>query len=399
MDEKTEVLNIVDSVAARIIEISDALHDHPEVGSQEYKSFELLTLELMGHGFEVEKGLAGMTTAFKATLTEREGGPTIALLPEYDALPELGHACGHNIIAAACVGAAIALSKVVPKLNGTVLVIGAPDEEGTGVYTDGKVRLIKAGFFDKVDASLSIHPSSKNSVGGKSLAMYDFTIVFKGKPAHAAVAPHEGINALDAVVLTFNGINALRQHMKPSARIHGIVIKGGAAPNIIPDYASARFYVRSDDRTYLKEIIRKVKDCARGAALATGAGVDFVEKGTYVDEGVLENMLPNHVLSQVLKQNMTALGLELKTEPPDPPLGSTDFGNVSHRVPSAVASIAIAPEGMAVHTREFAAAARSDAAHKGVIFGAKVLAATTVELLTNPELVRKAKQEFSEIKH
>jgi amidohydrolase len=397
LHEKTEALNVIDSMAATIIEISDTLHDHPELGSQEYKSVDLLTSELNRHGFEVETGLAGMNTAFKATFRGRENGPTIALLPEYDALPELGHACGHNIIAAGCTGAAIALSRIVPKLNGTVLLIGAPDEEGTGEYTDGKVRLIKAGLFDEVDAALSIHPSWHNSVGERSLAMYDFAIVFKGKAAHAAVAPHEGINALDAVVLTFNGISALRQHLKTSARIHGVVTEGGIAPNIIPDHASARFYVRSEERVYLKEIVRRVKDCARGAALATGAKVDFAEKGIYIDEGFLENMIPNPILDEALKQNMIALGLEMKA--PGPPAGSTDVGNVSHRVPSAVAHIAIGPEELAPHTREFATAAGSDAGHKGLIAGAKVLAMTTIDLLTDLELMQKAKKEFSETRH
>jgi amidohydrolase len=308
----------------------------------------------------------------------------VAILAEYDALPGLGHACGHNLIGAAAVGAGLAMQSALSELAGTVQVIGTPGEEGGG----GKAIMVDGGVFDGVDAAMMVHPSSKNLTRRSSLTSYKIQIEFFGKPAHAAAKPDEGINALEAMILTYNGINALRQHLRDDARIHGIITHGGDAPNIVPEYTAARFYVRAADSPYTVEVIEKIRGCAEGAALATGARLEFSEYAPHYDD-----RLPNHKLYDLAEANMAALDLELAA--PDERMGSSDMGNVSQVVPSMHPYVAIGPEEMGGHTAEFCAAAGSPAGHEGMIKAAKLMAMTAVDLLAEPANLAEAKEEFA----
>jgi amidohydrolase len=316
----------------------------------------------------------------------QQAGPAVAFLAEYDALAGLGHACGHNIIAAAAVGAGLAMGTVLGELSGTIQVIGTPAEEGGG----GKAIMVDAGVFDDVAAAMMIHPSGRNLLGRKALTAYGVTVEFFGKSAHAAAMPDEGINALDAILLTFAGINALRQHLRDDARIHGIISHGGDAPNIIPDYTQAELIVRAADTPYATEVLDKVQACAEGAALATGARLEFKLSGPRYDA-----RLPNPRLVELFKANLEALGLQVEIATGKERLGSSDIGNVSQVVPTIHPYIAIAPDEVGGHTIEFREAAASAAGHEGLIHAAKALAMTAIDLLDEPENLAEAQRAFA----
>jgi amidohydrolase len=384
--------SVAAAVSARqetLIELADTLHANPEIAFEEYESAALLSQVLEEHGFALERGVAGLDTAFMATLEGQGSGPTVALLAEYDALPGLGHACGHNLIAGAAIGAGLAMQTVMPKLAGTLQVIGTPAEEGGG----GKGIMVDRGVFDRVDAAMMFHPSHQTKIGCRSLASYKVFIEFHGKPAHAGARPDEGINALEALILTYNGINALRQHLRDDARVHGVITHGGDAPNIVPKYAAARFYVRAADSGYCTEVFEKVRACAEGAALATGSRLSFTEYAPRYDA-----MMPNPVLAAIIEANMAALGLEVAAPDPDQRMGSTDMGNVSQVVPAEHPYISIGPEEIGGHTAEFEQAAGSAAGHEGMIKAAKMLAMTAVDLLAEPENLEQARQAFAKQK-
>ncbi|MDP2872097.1 MAG: M20 family metallopeptidase [Bacillota bacterium] len=388
---KKAVAEEIDALAPRLIGISDDIHAHPEIRFEERYAAKLLADTLEGGGLAVERGTAGMETAFKGETGTGQGGPAVAILGEYDALPVLGHACGHNIMGTAAVGAGLALAKVMSGdaaraagLNGRLLVLGTPAEEGGG----GKVIMLREGVLEGVDAALIVHPGNANRAHAESIASFKMDIRFHGRPAHAAASPHQGINALDALVLTYSAISALRQQLKPDVRIHGIITKGGDAPNIIPELTEGSFIIRSADKAYNQEVIAKVKDCARGAALQTGATVEFVETGIPYDP-----MKSNTVLEDLHRHNMGALGL---SEPAEPRrgAGSTDMGNISQALPAIHPSIAIGPATLVGHTREMCDASRSEEGHRAVINAAKCMAMTALDLFLRPELVEKAWAEF-----
>lgn len=386
--EKQQIWQAIDSVAERLYEISDWMYQHPEIGHQEREAAKLLTAELAKHGFSVEAPYATMETAFKAVYQGKGEGPTIAILAEYDALPGIGHGCGHNIIGCAAIGAAIGLKEGWPDFPGTLIVFGSPAEEGAVDNAGGKVILVENGAFQGVDAAMMIHPSGRNALGGTSNAREAMEITFKGKPAHAAGAPHEGINALDAAIQTFNGWNALRQHLKPDVRIHGIIKEGGLAPNIVPERAVIRMYARAAEASYLAEVVEKVKNCARAGALATGATVEFRQTAkTY------KNILSNQLLQSVFKQNVEELG-EAILPSAGGGAGSTDMANVSHEIPAIHPYIGIATGKIVGHSQEMANATITAEGHKGLLVGAKALAGAAADLFANPELLAKAKQEF-----
>jgi len=391
---KKKIKENVDGFKDRLFSISDGMYEEPELGFQEFKSSMMLVTFLRESGFQVETGVAGMLTAFRAVKKGNNGGPTVAILAEYDALPEIGHGCGHNIIGTAACGAGAALASLMDEIGGTLVVLGTPAEEGAVDGAGGKVNMVEAGVFKEVDAAMMIHPSQQDSVMNTSNARVAMEISFKGKPAHAAGAPHEGINALDAAILTFNNWNALRQHVKPDVRIHGIITKGGVSPNIIPEYAEIRMYCRAEDMEYLKEVEAKVRKCAEGAALATGATVSFrYTAHTY------SNLITNSVLAQAFADNLADLGRVVLPPVKRAGGGSTDMGNVSHVVPSIHPYIAICKPGEATsHSREFAKATLTEMGHKGLLDGAKALAMTACDVLTNPELLAKIKAEFESVK-
>src|SRR5690242_16953312 len=266
---KTQIAQAVDRLADDLESLSRRIHDHPELAYQEVQACGWLSEYLAGHGFKVERGVAGVETAFRATL-ETGAGPTIAILCEYDALPAIGHACGHNVIATSGAGAGAALAAMREALPaGRIQVIGTPAEEGGG----GKVRLINGGVFQRVDAAMMIHGFDRWILHQDLLGIVRVGFEFTGKAAHASADPWEGVNALDAVIQTFNNVSMLRQQIRPEARIHGIVTQGGAAANIIPEFASAIFYVRAPELEYVWALQKRLIACAEGAAQATGCTV------------------------------------------------------------------------------------------------------------------------------
>lgn len=385
---KSAALATIDAIAPRLFEISDWMYAHPELGLQEREAVARLTAELERHGATVERGIAGLETAFRARFATPLQEPTVAILAEYDALPEVGHGCGHNIIATSAIGAGIALGSLAGELPGTVVVLGCPAEESAVPDAGGKIPLIEHGYFDDVDAAIMIHPGTSDHVPlDSSLVAYGLLFEFHGKPSHAAAAPHEGINALDAVIQTFNGISALRQQLRPDVRIHGVITHGGAAPNVIPAYTAARFRVRAADPVYAREVVDKVVRCAQAGALAAGARLEWRQ---YIKP--YQNMIPNHQVAGVIAQSLGELGVK-PAERTREGSGSTDFGNVSHVVPAAQATIRICDDDITWHSKEVAASTVSDEGHQAIVRGAKVLALSAIELLCRPEILRSARDE------
>lgn len=390
MDTKNLILESVESLSNRLIEISHEIHKNPEISNQEVFACNLLCEELNHHGFTIEKDIAGHKTGFIATKSSNKPGATIGYLAEYDALPGLGHACGHNIIGATSVGAAIALGSVIEDIGGTVKVFGTPAEEG-GVNGSAKASYVKAGVFNDVDVAMMIHPDSHNHTTPSSLAIAPMDFEFFGKPAHAAGCPEEGINALDALLLFYNGIAALRQQLTSDIRIHGVILDGGKAANIIPDYTRARFYLRAATVEGLQVLIQKVKNIAEGSALATGC----TTQATHIQH-VLDNLSPNSVLDDVFSSTLQELGESITNS--DSGMGSTDAGNVSHVIPTIHPTLSISNTTIPAHTVEFEQACISKKADDSIILGAKTLALTGLKVLTEPTLLDSIKATFESTK-
>lgn len=376
----------VQSLQSKLWEMSDYLYHHPELGDQEYNSMKLLVEFLEEHDFTVETGTVGRPTAFKAVYDSKKPGPTIAYLSEYDALPGIGHGCGHNMIGTMGAGAGVLLSKIIDDIGGRVVVLGTPAEETNGA----KVPMAEQGVFNDIDVAMILHPSDESYESGESLAMDAIQFDFRGKSSHAAAAPEQGINALDAAIQLFNGINALRQHVTSDVRIHGIIKEGGLAANVVPDKAVAQFYVRAKDRKNLNEVVEKVKNIAQGAALMTGAQL-------YIDNYELsyDNMITNLTLSQLFTENLLSTGIAEVKKSRDS-YGSIDMGNVSHVVPAIHPYIGLDSPGLSAHTQEFADLTITDNSHKVLAQGALALAQTGYDLITNEELLKKVKDEFYE---
>ena len=383
--QKQAVIKEVDRLRSELLEISRFLHANPELAFEEHKAAERLSRTMEKYGFSVERSVAGLPTAFTASRASTEG-PTIAFLAEYDALPGLGHACGHNLIAAGSVGAGLALKAALGEVGGRVLVVGCPAEEKGG----GKIPLVESGVFRSVDAAMLVHPSNRTEIVKRALGMRDVQVEFFGKASHAAATPHLGINALDAVILTFTNINALRQQIRPDARIHGIITHGGKAPNIIPDHAAALFYVRALDMAYLEELYQKVLGCFEAAAMATGTRHQVKRAGSDYHPHKI-----NYALAELFRKNLEALGSQVDQGPEDRDLGSTDVGNVSQAVPTVQPMIAICGPSVACHMPEFAVASASRAGEEGMLLAATAMALTGLDLLRDRDALRRVKQEFA----
>lgn len=380
---KNAVVREVDARLGQLTELSLRLHANPEVGFQETKAAGWLTQYLADNAFSVETGICDLPTAFRAVYGT--GEPRIAILAEYDALPEMGHACGHNVIAVSAVGAGVASKAAVDRLGGSVLVLGTPAEEIYG----GKALMLERGAFDSVDLAMMVHPGTHDAAITQALACQTLDVEFFGRPSHAAAYPELGINALEAMLQSFAAINSLRQHIKDRARIHGIITDGGEAANIVPAHSAANFIVRAEDNEYLGELKRRVIACFEGAALASGARLEY--RWAEVQYSAMRN---NLTLASLFQQNMEALGRRIKLADPDSSFGSTDMGNVSQVVPGIHPRVAIAPEGIVVHSPEFAQAAASEAGSRGLSDAAKAMAMTVVDLLASPETVGRVKEEF-----
>lgn len=382
---KEHILSFIEENKDQFISLSRRIWENPELGHQEYKACDWLTNALKEHNFEVEIGTGGLATGFRGEYDSKLPGPTVAYLCEYDALPEIGHACGHNLIGVMSLAAGISISKVIKDTGGKVIVFGTPAEETSG----GKVTYADQGLFDSVDVALMVHPSQYYEKSGTSKAMEAIQFDFYGKSAHAASHPEDGVNALDAVIQTFTNINALRQQTTDDVRIHGIISEGGKAPNIIPDRAQTQFYVRTNQMGTLEKTVEKVINCARGAALATGCRLEVTKH-----EFGYANLITNEVLSSVYNDNLIQLGVpevEIKSGLSH---GSNDMGNASQRVPAIHPYIKVPNAPYPVHTTEFRDAVGSEDGMKTLILGAKTLAATGYDILTQKEILEKIKEEF-----
>lgn len=365
------------------IELNDYLADNPEVSGEEFKSSKKIVDLLREHGYQVEYPFAGYETAFRAKLGNKTYKRNIAILTEYDALPEIGHACGHCTSAAISILTALAVKDMQEELDANIEIIGTPVEE-----TDGaKCTMAKNGVFDKYDMALMVHLYGENLISPNLLALDSFMYTFHGKSAHASADPWEGINALNAVQLMFHAIDMLRQHVKPDVRMHGVIKNGGLAPNIVPEIASAEFYIRSLDRNYLNELGKKVDDCAKGAAIATGTTFEKTPTAESYD-----NLKPNKIGLLALAETYEELGLEIGDT--EKVFGSSDAGNVSMVCPAFHPLLQIVDASVALHTREFEKGVRSQRAYEGIETGAKILSLQILKIFTDEEKFQAMKQDF-----
>lgn len=383
----------IDRHQEHYIAVSKDIHAHPETGNNEYYANRVLTGLLAQAGFTVTSNVAGHETAFYAVRDSGKPGPTVAYLAEYDALIGIGHACGHNIIGVTSIAAAVALAETLPETGGKVVVLGTPAEEGGLAGPGGrngnvKARFVEHGFLRDVDAALMIHPAGRTRLSGPSLANNHLYFDFYGKPSHAGSSPHKGINALDAVVLLYNGISVLRQQLPASVRVHGIITDGGQAPNVIPEFAAAHYYIRANTREEVIALEPRIRAVAEGAALATGTRVEIKHQVGPRD------FLINHSLNTLLLEELTAHGEQVDLKPKEG-LGSTDAGDISHAVPTAHPYIKIGADDLIGHTVAFREAANSAQGYQALVTGARVLAKTGYRLLTDAALLNRIKQEFA----
>jgi len=385
---KDEAVAAVDGMRAELLALSHAIHANPELAFEEHEAAALLVAAIRRAGVDVSAGVYGLETAFQAEFGA-SGGPCVALLAEYDALPDIGHACGHNLIATAGVGAGLALARVRGNLPGRIRILGTPAEERGA----GKEWMAQRGAFEGVDAALMVHPSGLNLVNMPCICMGEVDVRYRGVAAHAAAMPERGVNALDALVIAYQGIAALRQHIKSSERLHGIITDGGQAPNIVPETAAGRFYARAATVDELAALKRRVDGCFRAGAQATGCEVtiDWCE-ADYLD------IHYNAPLAERFKANAESLGREFfpYDKLPASIQGSTDMGNVSHRVPSIHPMLAAAPAHCAIHNPEFTKWAGSEMGDAAALDGAKALAMTAIDFLFDDDLRQRTRSWFDE---
>jgi amidohydrolase len=375
---KREACLAVDRLRDELLRVSRAIHARPELAFEERAAAALLVDTLRGAGLEVDAGAYGLETAFAAEFGA-EGEPCVAVLAEYDALPEIGHACGHNLIAAAGVGAGLALSALGARLPGRVRILGTPAEE----RGCGKELMARRGALDGVDAAMMMHPSSVNLVTMPCVCLAELDVTYRGQAAHAAAMPERGINALDALVLAYQAVAALRQHIRPTERVHGIISDGGQAPNVVPERACGRFYVRAASQAELEPLKSRVEGCFRAGAAATGAELELTwGAADYLD------IRFNAPLAESFKSNAEQLGREFFPidKLPASLQGSTDMGNVSHRVPSIHPMLASAPLHCTIHNPEFEKWAGSETGDQAALDGAKALAMTAIDYLSDADL-------------
>lgn len=375
----------VRSVEPAALELSHAVHANPEIAFEEREASRLTAELLERHGFEVARAAGGLDTAFVARRRGDRGGPVVAFMGEYDALPEVGHGCGHNLMCSSSAGAAIAAAEVLGDgFAGEIRFIGTPAEEAG----NGKVLLIQAGVFDDVDVALQIHPSDRDSVEIATLAITEVGVTFHGTLAHASADPWLGRNALDAIVLLYTSVAQWRQHLRPGERVHGIITHGGAAPNIVPDLTTGRWYLRTPNDAHLDEMIDRFRAMAEAAAAATGCRVEVDQTPT----NRCRTMLNSTALAESFRRHLAEAGRE--DGPLNPNLGSTDVGNVSWVVPTIHPELAIGPEGLPGHSREFAAHAGGPEGDAMLPIAIQALAATAIEAIGQPELVDRAWDEL-----
>lgn len=387
-----EILNKLENKFNEIFgdlkELNEYIYKNPELGRKEFKACEAHKNLLKKYGFEIEENYIGIPTAYLAKYSSGKKGIKIGYLAEYDALPEIGHGCGHNILGTTSIGAGILLKEYIDEFGGEVLIFGTPAEETFGA----KVDMAEASCFDDIDVAMISHPTGKNhEKSGTSQAMEALQFTFRGKTAHAAGDPYNGINALDGVIQFFNSVNALRQQTKDSARIHGIISNGGEAANIIPDLAVANFYVREATTKEMLKLSERVKNCAKGAALATGTSLE-IENYEYT----FKHLVTNEKLSSIYTKNLELQGI--KDIPMSDPTGSSDCGDVSHHCPTIHTYFPISKCELTGHSLEFAKATITEEAYKGMKEAIFALVMTGKDILSDPNLLKEIKDEFNQMK-
>ncbi|MGL4864860.1 MAG: M20 family metallopeptidase [Cetobacterium sp.] len=380
---KQKILDRVDKLKDELINLGDFIFDNPEIGLEEFKSSKKIVDILKSNGFEVEMGIGGFETAFKATYEVGNFGPSIGLLCEYDALEGMGHGCAHHLQGPSIIGAALSLKEILKEKNYKIVVYGTPAEETIGA----KVKMLQEGCFQDIDVALMMHGAPDTTTDVKSLALSNFTIKFHGVSSHAALAPEKGRSALDGLILLFQGIEFLREHMREDVKIHYTITNAGGPANVVPKYAEAKVSIRSYDRFYLNHIIERFSKVVQGASLMTETEYEIIETKR------LNNKIPVLELNQILMDNAKLVNAP-RLSPPREKTGSTDFGNVMYQVPGSCIRVAFVPKGTTSHSDEFLCAGKSEEAHDAIIFGAKILAGTAYDLIQNEELFRKVKEEF-----
>ncbi|MGE7758438.1 M20 family metallopeptidase [Peribacillus sp. NPDC097895] len=383
VEGKKSIQSAVDARDAELRELALKIHAHPELSFHEYEAMKWLMEPLETAGFSIEKGIANLETSFRATWEGHPGGPTIAILAEYDALAGLGHGCGHNIIGTSAIGAALALKDAHPDLPGKIIVLGTPAEEEGG----GKILMVEDGVFDHVDVAMMCHPQKQTMVLRGGLACVDASFTFHGKASHASSAPEKGISALDAVINTFVAVNSLRQFFKDDVRIHGIITKGGDATNVVPAYCEAEFLLRASTVEELNVVREKVYAAARHATEAVGARIEITEGLVYAERN------NNKALAALFKDNLEMLGEVVCDPPAKGGIGSSDIGNVGQVTATIHPYIKITDDAI-THTPEFVQAAASEKGMIGLNKAAKALAMTAYEVCMNPQYIHEIREEF-----
>ncbi|WP_210127865.1 M20 family metallopeptidase [Staphylococcus sp. GDX8P114P-2] len=390
MEYKQTILDYIENNKRHYIEMSHQIHQRPELGNEEIFASRTLIEHLKKEGFDIETDLAGHATGFIARYESTKPGPTIGFLAEYDALPGLGHACGHNIIGTASTLAGVALSKVIDQIGGTVIVLGCPAEEG-GVNGSAKASYVKEGIIDELDVALMVHPGNETYKTINTLAVDVLDIKFYGKSTHASENADEARNALDAMISYFNGVAQLRQHIKKTERVHGVILDGGKAANIIPDYTHARFYTRATTRKALDQLTERVGQIAKGAALQTGCDYEF---------GPIQNGVNEFIKTPKLDDLFAKYAIEMEEEVIDDDFGygSTDTGNVSHIVPTIHPHIKIGSRNLVGHTHRFREAAASTHGDQALLRGSKIIALMGLDLIINEQLFEEIVEQFQYVK-
>ncbi len=381
-----KVVEVIDNCSNKLAELARFIHAHPELCFQEHESSSAVIKSLEEDGFEIERDIAGLQTSFAGRAPNSGSGPRIAFLAEYDALADMGHACGHNLIATAAAGAAIGVAGAYDKIPGEIMCIGAPAEEGGA----GKVLMANEGVFDGLDAAMLAHPSNRNMVIKKALGVVAVTVSFYGKSAHASAWPERGINALDAMIQFFNGINAMRQQFPRHVRVHGVITDGGSAANIIPDHTEARVLVRALEEDVLDDMLNRAENIAKGAATATGCEMAFDAQRALA----YAPFHPNRALGGIFRSHLENMGINVYDGPEDEGMGSSDIGNVGQIAPTIHPEFAVCDYEVSNHTPEFEEAAGSDEGIDAAIIMAKAMAMTAISILEEPELVKKIRAEF-----
>lgn len=386
MDNTKEMIfSAIDSKREEILAIADEIFDNPEVGGKEYKASKALVKTLKDNGFITELGVGGLPTAFRATWSQGEKGVSIGLLCEYDAIEGLGHGCAHHMQGPACIAAVLALKEILKNQDYKLVVYGTPAEETFG----GKINMLQAGCFQDIDIALMMHGGPSTCTDIKSLAMSEYKVTFKGKSAHAAIAPEQGRSAFDALLLSFNGIEFLREHVSEDVKIHYTIEELPGPNNVIPDKSIGSFGLRAESREGLDGVISRFQDIINGAALM--AGVSFKVENT----SCYDNKIPALRLNDCLMENASLCGAPGIAEARKK-TGSTDFGNILHRMPGSCIRIQFVPNNTSSHSQEFLNQGKTKAGHDAIIYGAKILAGTTYDLISNTRLQEQVWEEFEQ---